>query len=214
MKNIVKDTFVLFAITLIAGLGLGVVYNVTLKPRNEQEEKTRLEAYEKVMPGLGDFEAVEILDEDVNQYIAEKITTTEKENNISTIKPFNASVDNVVKTFDKQGNEQGYIVTMTDKEAYDGSLQIAVGILSDGTVKGISFLSLSETPGLGMRADEDMFKNQFQDKNVPFFVYSKNGKSKENEIDAISSATVTSNAVTHAVNGAICCVEYITGGGH
>ena len=45
-------------------------------------------------------------------------------------------------------------------------MQFSMGIASDGTTKGISFLSLSETAGLGMRADTDDFKNQFKDKNV------------------------------------------------
>ena len=52
MKNIVKNTLILFAITLVAGLGLGFVYNVTSKARNDQEEKTKMTAYESVMPGM------------------------------------------------------------------------------------------------------------------------------------------------------------------
>ena len=51
MKNIVKNTLILFAITLVAGLGLGFVYNVTSTARNYQEEKTKMTAYESVMPG-------------------------------------------------------------------------------------------------------------------------------------------------------------------
>ena len=39
---------------------------------------------------------------------------------------------------------------------------MTVGIKNDGTVLGISFLSLSETPGLGMKANEDSFKNQLK----------------------------------------------------
>ena len=45
MKNIIKDTLILFAITLVAGLGLGLVYNVTANSRAMQEEKTKTEAY-------------------------------------------------------------------------------------------------------------------------------------------------------------------------
>ncbi|MFR3834629.1 MAG: FMN-binding protein [Eubacterium sp.] len=50
-------------------------------------------------------------------------------------------------------------------------------------------------------------------KKADYFVYSKSGASADNEINAISSATITSNAVTHGVNAAIYCVKYITGGG-
>lgn len=212
MKTIIKNTVILFAITLVAGLGLGFVYNVTSDARAEQEEKTKLSAYESVMPGMKDFESVNI-DGDCAKFIKNKVKENEKANNISTIKPFNGTVDEVVLAKDKDGNNLGYIVTVTDNEAYDGSLQMTVGVTEDGTVKGISFLSLSETPGLGMKADEDSFKAQFKDKKVNYFVYEKSGASENNEIQAISSATITSNAVTHGVNAAIYCVDYITGGG-
>lgn len=212
MKTIVKNTLILFAITLVAGLGLGFVYNVTSDARAEQEEKTKLSAYESVMPDMEDFENVKI-DRDCAEFIKDQVNENEKANNISAIKPFNATVDEVVLAKDKNGNDLGYIVTVTDNEAYDGSLQMTVGVKKDGTVLGISFLSLSETPGLGMKADEDSFKTQFQNKKVDYFVYEKSGATGENEINAISSATITSNAVTHGVNAAIYCVNYITGGG-
>jgi electron transport complex protein RnfG len=213
MKNIVKDTLILFAITLVAGLGLGFVYNVTSDARAKQEEKTKVAAYEAVMPELDSFENVALDEKAVDEYIADKITATESENSISTIKAYNGAIDNVVKAKDKNGNDLGYIVTVTDSEAYGGSLQMTVGVLSDGTVKGISFLSLSETPGLGMNADTDSFKGQFADKKVEYFKYSKSGVTADNEINAISSATITTNAVTHGVNAALYCVDYITGGG-
>lgn len=212
MKTIIKNTVILFAITLVAGLGLGFVYNVTSDARAEQEEKTKLSAYESVMPGMDGFENVKI-DKECAKYIENRMKENEKAGNISTIKAFSGEVNEVVLAKDKEGKNLGYIVTVTDKEAYSGSLQMTVGVTEDGTVKGISFLSLSETPGLGMNADEDSFKSQFKNKKVDYFVYEKSGAESDNEIDAISSATITTNAVTHGVNAAIYCVDYITGGG-
>ena len=87
--------------------------------------------------------------------------------------------------------------------------QFSMGIASDGTTKGISFLSLSETAGLGMRADTDDFKNQFKDKNVEAFSYTKSGASADDEIDALSGATLTTNAVTNGVNAGICCFNVL-----
>lgn len=179
----------------------------------KQEEKTKIAAYESVMPGMDGFEEVDIDVAEVDKYISEKIKTTESENGISPIKAYNATINAVVKANDASGNEMGYIVTITDSEAYGGSLQMTVGITTDGTVQGISFLSLNETPGLGMKAKEDSFMSQFSDKNVEYFKYTKTEASADNEVQAISSATITTNAVTHGVNGAIYCVEYITGGG-
>ena len=194
MSKIVKETFVLFAITLIAGLCLGFVYNYTSEARAKQDNKAREEAYEAVMPGLGSFDNIKLNKSEVNSYISDKVKTNEAKNKISTIKEFNCSVDEVVNAFDKKGQQLGYIVTVTDKEAYGGTLQMTVGILSDGTVKGISFLTLDETPGLGMKAQDDSFKNQFKDKNVDYFVYNKSQTTADNEINAISSATITTNA--------------------
>ena len=165
------------------------------------------------MPGLDSFEVQNVDFAEAEEFIADKVKKYESENGISPIKSYNATIDEVVLAKDKDGNELGYIVTVTDSEAYGGSLQMTVGILSDGTVKGISYLSINETPGLGMNAKEDSFIKQFSDKKVDYFKYNKAGASADNEINAISSATITTNAVTHGVNGAIYCVEYITGGG-
>ena len=192
MNKMLKDTLILFAITLIAGLGLGFVYEVTKEPRKMQEAKIQMDAYQAVMPQMDGYQKVD--------------------HHISVMNSYKGEINEVVSATDKNGDEIGIIVTATDYEAYDGSLQMTVGILKDKTVKGISFLSLSETPGLGMKADEESFRNQFQDKKADYFVYTKNGAAAENEIDAISSATITTNAGTHGVNAALLCADYCQGG--
>jgi len=54
---------------------------------------------------------------------------------------------------------------------------------------------------------------QFADKKVQSFTYVKNGASAENEVDAISGATVTTKAVTNAVNGGLrVALELLEGG--
>ena len=87
-----------------------------------------------------------------------------------------------------------------------------MGVRSDGTTNGISFLSLSETAGLGMEADTDSFKSQFAGKNVDKFQYTKSGATVDEEIDALSGATITTNAVTNAVNAGLEYVKSINGG--
>ena len=103
MKTIIKNTVILFVITLVAGLGLGFVYNVTSKARAEQEEKTKLSAYQSVMPGMKEFENVKP-DSACTEFIQNKIKEDESANNISPIKSFNATVDEVVLAKDKDGN--------------------------------------------------------------------------------------------------------------
>ena len=94
------------------------------------------------------------------------------------------------------------MVTVTDKEGYGGDIQITVGVTKDGTVSGVSILSISETAGLGMRATEAKFQKQYVGKNTDKFYVSKDGGEGE-PIDAISGATITSRAFTGAVNTAI-----------
>ena len=79
------------------------------------------------------------------------------------------NIDEVMLARDNAGNELGYAFTVTTAEGYGGDIQFAMGIRDDGTLNGISILSISETAGLGMRATTDDFKNQFKDKNVEKF---------------------------------------------
>lgn len=64
-----------------------------------------------------------------------------------------------------------------------------------------------------MKAAEDKFKSQFEGKQVDSFEATKNGATAENQIDAISGATITTNAVTGGVNAGILAYQFVTNGG-
>lgn len=214
MSKIMKDTLILLIITLIAGTGLGFVYNVTKDARQAQEEKTKNEAFKNVFPDADTFgEPLAFDEEKLNQFIADADQKTKTADKDNTNDDINATIDEIVAAMDASGNVLGYVITVTDKEAYDGQIQFSIGISNDGTVNGISFLSISETPGLGMKANEDSFLRQFENKNVGYFKYTKTGAAEEEAIDALSGATITSNAVTNGATAAIYCFDYITGGG-
>lgn len=185
----IKNTVSLMLITLIAGLLLGLVYEITKEPIREERQRAKEEAYKEVFADAVSFENIELDSDKTDGELAKQ--------------GFNATVDEAMEVFDKSGNLAGYVLTVTDHEGYGGDIQFAMGVKKDGTVNGISFLSISETAGLGMKAAEDDFKNQFADKNVTSFVYTKNGASAENEIDALSGATITTNAVTNGVNAGL-----------
>lgn len=93
-----------------------------------------------------------------------------------------------------------------------GDIKLSVGILSDGTVKGIETLTITETAGLGMKAAEPEFKDQFKDKQVEKFSYTKTGEEGDDKIDALSGATITTNAVTNAVDSALVYFQSVLGG--
>ena len=111
-------------------------------------------------------------------------------------------IGEVMKALDGGGNVLGYVITVNDHEGYGGDIEFMMGVRNDGTLNGISLLSISETAGLGMRAEE-VLKPQFAGKTAESFTYVKSGAAGDDQIDAISGATITTNAVTNGVNGGL-----------
>lgn len=185
----IKNTISLMIITLIAGLLLGVVYEITKEPIAAEQQRAKEEAYKKVFAQADSFENVDL---DVDK------VKTELENN-----GYAVTVNEAMRVYDKSGNAIGYVLTMTDHEGYGGDIQFAMGVKTDGTVNGISFLSIKETAGLGMKAAEEDFMKQFENKKVESFHYTKNGATADGEVDAISGATITTSAVVNGVNAGL-----------
>lgn len=214
MSRIIKDIFILFAITLVAGLALGAVFNLTKGARDDQEKKTLNEAYEHVMPGVDSTEKVKVDLKELNNHIAKEVKAKENELDYKPYNEFKANITEVLKAKDKDEKDLGYIITVTDEEAYNGSITMTVGVDLNGSVKGISFLDINETPGLGMKAKEDDFLKQYYGKDVDFFTYVKENAEDKSEVDAISSATITSNAVTHGVDACLIAANHLGGESH
>lgn len=187
-----KDALILFAITLVAGACLGGVYEITKEPIRAAELAAKADAYRTVLPEAADFAAddMEAVLEAANGEIA-------------GLGYGNVTVDEAVTALDSSGAPIGYVITSTSNDGYGGAITVSVGIQADGTVSGIEFLTIGETAGLGMNAQQPEWKAQYGGKNVDAFTVTKNGASADNEINAISGATITSNAVTGAVNAAV-----------
>lgn len=198
MKNIIKNTLILTAITLISGLLLGVVYEITKGPIALAQEAAKKEAYQQVIEGADTYDVLELDDK--------AIVTVE-----DTMESSGCTINEVVEA-KANGETIGYVVTTTTPEGYGGDIQISVGILKNGTVNGVAILSISETVGLGMKAAEEEFYNQYAGKKAEFFSVSKTGAASDNEIDALSGATITSNAMTKAVNSAVVYYKHALGG--
>lgn len=191
--SFMKDALILFAITLVAGICLGGVYEITKGPIAEANMAAKKEAYQVVYADAANFAEAEELDEAVAA--SEGTMVLHGMNGVL--------VEEVVKALDGSGNTIGYVINATSKNGYGGSITVSVGISADGTVQGIEFLSISETAGLGMNADTPDFKSKYAGKQVDEFVVVKSGASADYEIDAIGGATITTNAVTQAVNAAV-----------
>ena len=81
-------------------------------------------------------------------------------------------------------------------QGFGGDVTVQVELNDDGTVKSLAIDTPNETAGLGQRASEAEFTDQFIGKAGPF-AYGENG------VDALSGATITSNAVLEAINGLV-----------
>ncbi|WP_461810445.1 RnfABCDGE type electron transport complex subunit G [Faecalimonas sp.] len=198
MKKIVKNALILTIITLVSGLLLGGVYEITKEPIHASKEKAKQEAYKSVMPTAKRFEK----DQTFDMKKAEKIL---KDNKIQ-----GCYLSEVAIGKDKEGKVIGYAITSTSKEGYGGEIQISVGISMDGTVTGMEILSINETAGLGMQAAEPTFKKQFKDVKTDRFVVKKDDPN--GNVDALSGATITTRAVTNAMNAGLSYFQDVLGG--
>lgn len=196
IKGIMIAIAAICAITLIMGAALGAVYTITKKPIQDAEEKAKQEAYTEVFPSAS--EIVTLTDEEINM---------DNVNAVIANKGFEDSrIDEISIVADENGMAAGFIVLVTNSAGYGGDIQMAVGVSVDGSIQGISFLSISETAGLGMEAQNDEFLSQFIGKHVGQFTYTKTGSTSDSEIDAISGATITTSAVVDAVNAVMCFI--------
>ena len=107
------------------------------------------------------------------------------------------------------GSVMGYVVETVSK-GYGGDISLMVGVGVDGTVHGVSILSINETAGLGMNAENPEFLEQFLGKSGTIGVQ-KNGSS-DTEIQALTGATITSEAMADGVNQALLVCEQLGGG--
>ena len=95
--------------------------------------------------------------------------------------------------------EEGDTAEGTCKDGYGGDITLMVGFKTDKkTVISYKVLAAAETPGLGMKLKTPEFADQFKGKDGSSLKVKKDG----GEIEAITSATITSRAVCRAIEDA------------
>ena len=203
-KSRIKDALILFLITIIAGVALGAVYYVTKAPIAQAEYNKIQSAYREVMPDAKKFVDLPTFKADDTETILKKAGLSEHN-----------TINGCVQGLDGSGQLMGYVITVKDDNSYGGDIVLSMGILKDGTVTGYSLTTINDTAGLGMKAKDEAFSSQFKNKKVDFFEVTKSGAKSKDQIDAISGATITSKAVTYAVDSGIAYGKYLlnqTGG--
>lgn len=175
MKDIIKPAVILLIITAVAAALLGMVSEITAPAIAAQTAKTQSEAMKQVLPNAEEFK----LDESA------ELTGTMVSVNVGY----------------SGGEICGYVINVRPN-GFGGAIDTMVGISSEGTIEGLNILSHAETPGLGAKAKEPAFYEQFAGKvSAPLSVI-KAGTPAETEIQAITSATITSQAVADGANEA------------
>ena len=169
MKSFVSMLRTTLVLLLICGISGGLVAGINLITRDAiaaNEARELQEAMEALVPEIG------------------SLTVTERPVDSS-------SVENLFALTDAEGAAKGYIA-IASPQGYKDTIRMCVLINEECRVAGIRVLSSSETPGLGSRAVEDEYLDQFL------------GKSAELRfgagIDAVSGATISSRAILNGLN--------------
>ncbi len=199
MSN-VKPTLVLAIIMMIVSALLIVSYKMTYVDKTGVLTDDLQAACEKIM-GEGDFTLV-------SDWKAEGYAVDKPEN-----------IANLIKKSD------GTLAFEIIADGYNkGGLDVLVAMNADGTVKNLTILANTETPGLGANANKRDFLDQFINAEGAKIASggsggafkltkSEGGTVNENaaEIDALTSATLSSVGVVNAVNTAVDTFKLIEG---
>lgn len=180
MKKILKLTAILFLISAIVAGVLGVVYELTIDRITEINDKKTADAYAEVISAK-EYKEVQYTGEDT-------------------------AIDKISEAYAEDGSLAGHVVETTVTGS-QGSITIIIGVDPDNKCTGISITSSSETSGLGAVASSTSdkgvaFREQFVGQGSDVALAKKGGS-----IEALTGATITSNAVTGAVASATAACE-------
>ena len=180
-----KMIFVLTTVALISGTALALAYSALL-PRIERNRQIALENSLGALFQDVSVLAFELIDSEGPQI-------------------YKASSD---------GSLIGYAVRIVTT-GYGGEIHLLVGLSPElERVTGMEVVELVETPGLGANIDSSAFKQQFQglqpDRDIRY-VKNSTASTDENEIEAISGATISTKAVVNGVNKSLdAAIQVIT----
>ena len=176
-NDIFKPIIVLLAICIVIPLALSLTNHITANRITELEVKTQKDAMAELLEA-DKFEEITFGEAEAEQII------------------YNSAL--------KDGKIVGYIFKTSAKGYSGGNVSVMTAINPDGTVKAVKILDVSnETPGLGQNAGKESFYSQFSGKKKDIKAVKNSANAENNEIKTITGATITSKAVTTAINEAL-----------
>lgn len=181
MRDVLKLGVFLLIVAGVAGLGLGYVNSLTAPVILAQEEENKISGFKEVYS-----QAEEIKDESA-EYLSDGGEGIVKEVNVAY----------------QNGNQAG-VIYMVEPKGYGGEIQMLVAFdIASKEITAIKVLSNKETPGLGAKCSEEYFSERFQNKNAEGALeLVKQEPVGDNQVMAITAATITSKAVVEGVNTA------------
>lgn len=179
--DIIKPTLVLTVICIVVTLALSLANTLTYKTIEKRTQETQKQAMSKVLDGDYTKKTENIDGNDVEYYLTEK-----------------------------DGETVGFIFTV-ERKGYGGDISVMTAVKNDGTVAAVQIVSAdNETVGLGQNVTKEAFYGQFEGLGGNITVKKSGTANKQNgEIDAVTGATISSKAVTDAVNTALEYAEQI-----
>jgi electron transport complex protein RnfG len=179
MKELFKLTVVLTIICALAATALALVYTITKEPIAHQQRLKKLKAIKAVQPDYDNEPDQDFID----------LKTDESAEGDGGLTRFYIT---------RQGDTPTGVVFMASAVGYGGLIDLMVGVNPEGTITGVQVLRHTETPGLGAKITEDTFIQQFIERNLQNTKWAL--KKEGGDIDQISGATISPQAVVKALN--------------
>lgn len=183
MREIIKLGLILLLITSISAVVLGLTNSVTEEKIEDAENLVSEEARKAVLPGAEKF-------------------VKEESTEINKIVKDNSDILEVYRGMNNKDELLGYAIK-TSSSGYGGDVEVITGISNDGIITGMNVVSHQETPGLGANATGEEFQNQFKEMPIEKdIIVVKSEPQNEDEVQSLTGATITSDAVVKGVNSA------------
>lgn len=177
-STLVNMVVVLFVITLVAGLTLGFVNDLTLEPKARARLAKKVDALKTVLPPFDNDPVPEVV----------------------RVKSDLAKDSTEIYPAYKEGAFAGAAVTGSSEKGYSGLVKLMVGFQPDGKINNIEVLEQKETPGLGTKMKGKKFLRQFRGKDPSAF--DMKAKKDGGQVDALAGATISTRAFGEAAQQA------------
>ncbi|MBT8261340.1 MAG: RnfABCDGE type electron transport complex subunit G [Bacteroidia bacterium] len=173
-STFINMTVTLFVITIVAGVSLGFINDITKGPKAQAKLERKINALKSVLP-------------EFNNNPVESVKRVKSDLAKDSIEIYTAYMDN---------KQTGTAVVGSSEKGYGGLVKVMVGFNPDGSIKNITVLEQKETPGLGTKMKDEKFIRQFRGKHPS--VFNLKVRKDQGDVDALTGATITTRAFTEA----------------